>query len=231
MGGAWPVARAGKLRGDIRRAGERALRWAHLAYYELFHGPRGRGRPVPVTTWDAQYRSRHWDFLASAEELPRYGVIAGFIRSLPGLPSVLDIGCGQGQLLAVLGRSAVSHYHGIDVSQEAILQAQSRAGAGVTFEVANLMQWHAPSQFDVVVLNEVLYYVAHPALAVERYLDTVRDSGLIVISMFRHRNTRLIWRDLAERFTVFDAAEVKNRKGEVVDIKIVQRAPPAAAVA
>lgn len=206
----------------IRQAGGRVLRAAELAYYELFLGPRGRGRPAPVEVWDAQYRRGHWRFLASADELPRYAVIAGYIRCLDRRPAVLDVGCGHGQLLMALGKDAVSAYHGIDISAAAVAQARGRACATAGFEQADFTRWRAPRTFDAVVFNEVLYYARHPVRAVERYADALAADGVMIVSMFRHRNTRLIWREIGRRFVVCDAVEVKNRKGEVVDVRLVR---------
>lgn len=205
-----------------RQVGERLLRAVELAYYELFLGPRGRGRPVAVEIWDDQYRRGHWQILASVDELPRYAVIAGYIRCLGRRPAVLDVGCGNGQLLAVLGEDSLSDYHGIDISAEAVAQARGRACAIASFEQADFTRWRALRTFDVVVFNEVLYYADHPVRTVEGYIDALTADGVMIVSMFRHRNTKLIWREIGRHFTMFDAVEIKNRKGEVFDIRLLR---------
>lgn len=215
------------LRRRVRDGIEPALRALHLAYYELVLAARGRGRPVPVEHWEQQYSHGHWDFLASTEELPRYAVIAGYLRSLPSPPRVLDIGCGEGRLLDLIAPDALAHYRGIDVSPTAIEGARARH-ALADFEVADCATWRTSARFDVVVLNEVLYYVDQPAAFVGRYLPVLDPGGFMIVSMFRHRNTRLIWRDLGSRFDMRTAAEVKNARGEVVDIKIVRPSPASA---
>ena len=201
---------------------DRRLRAAQLGYFALFDGPRGRGRPVPRTAWDAQWRDGYWDYLVSEDELPRYGVIAGYIRTMGGASNVLDVGCGHGHLKTVLGEVTVNRYHGIDLSHDAISQATASHGDAATFEAADLTEWVSKERYGVVVLNEVLYYVQDPVAAVERYVSLLHPGGLVIISMFRHGNTRLIWRSLERRFPITDAAEVKNRLGEVVDIKILR---------
>lgn len=212
----------------LQNTARRALTAIELAYFELFLGPRGRGRPVPAVMWDAQYRQGHWHGLASADELPRYAVIAGYIMAHRPSPSVLDIGCGNGQLLAVLGERPLGAYHGIDISREAISQAVSRfPTTTATFEVADFNAWTPQSRFDVVVLNEVLYYAAHPVAVAERSLAALHDDGVLILAMFRHRNTRLMWRDLIRRFTFVEAVEVRNQKGETTDIKVIRPSPQA----
>lgn len=209
--------------GRLQILADRAARAAQLAYFALFDGTRGRGRPRPAESWDAQWRDGDWDYLVSEDELARYAVIAGYLRAMSPAPSVLDVGCGHGQLLAVLGDGALGAYHGIDISSEAIDQAREKAPAGASFEVADLTRWQASERYDAVVINEVLYYVSDPVAEIGRYLGRVKAGGVLIISMFRHGNTRLIWGRLARNFRLIDACEVRNRLGEVVDIKLVRR--------
>lgn len=208
--------------GRLQVLADRAGRAAQLAYFAVFDGTRGRGRPRPVENWDAQWRDGEWDYLVSEDELPRYAVVAGYVRTMNSTSTLLDVGCGHGQLLALLGEGAIGAYHGIDVSSEAVRRAQESAPAFATFEVADLTQWVATERYDVVVMNEVLYYVADTVTEVRRYLERVRPGGVMIVSMFRHGNTRLIWRRLAQNFPVLDACEVRNRLGEVVDIKLLR---------
>ena len=59
--------------------------------------PAGYGRPVPVASLDAEYRSGHWDHFFSFDELPRNLVLAGAIHHhFPEGPAILDLGCGSG---------------------------------------------------------------------------------------------------------------------------------------
>jgi trans-aconitate methyltransferase len=140
---------------------------------------------------------------------------------------VLDLGCGHGQLWAVLGADAVSAYHGVDISTEAVEQARQRSAGPATFEAADLLAWHAPTRFDVIVLNEVLYYLPDPVAAVSHAYGMLAAGGVLVISMFRHRNVPLLWRDLSRRFPLVVYADVKNGKGEVVNVRLVRAAPAA----
>lgn len=210
------VERAARLRA-------RVLRVLGLAYFALVPGPHGGGRPQSAGLWDVQWRRGDWAFLGALEELPRYAVIAGLIRSVSAAPAVLDLGCGHGQLWTLLGSGAVSSYLGIDISREAIAQARRRSTEPARFEAADLATWVPARRVDVVVFNEVLYYLPDPVAVVERYLGQLSEDGIAIISMFRHRTAPGIWRDLQRRYALRDVAKVENRLGELIEIRIVQR--------
>ena len=212
----------------MRRLMRQALRAVGLAYYQIFLGPRGYGRPVPADAWECQYRVGHWDIFESSDELPRYALIAAYVRNHPVPPAVLDVGCGYGRLLAELEGFPLREYVGIDLSAEAINKARARERDRerdkVAFEVADFTEWRPPSRFDIVVFNETLYYASRPVQVLSRYFDALEEHGLVIVSMFRHRNTMIIWKDIARRFLAVDAVEVKNGKGELTDIRVLKKA-------
>ena len=207
------------LHGLLRQA----LRAGELAYYQVFLGPRGRGLPVAVHTWDSQYRKGHWDIFETPDELPRYAIIAAYIRNYSVAPTILDVGCGYGRLLAELQPSSVKKYLGIDLSSEAISRAKACDHPHVSFEVADFTEWRTDSKFDIIVFNETLYYATYTVPVLDRYFDMLDEHGSIIVSMYRHRNTKLIWRDIGRRFAFIDSFEVKNGKGEITDIRVLMR--------
>lgn len=207
----------------LRELVARILRAGELAAFTLLAAPRGQGRVLPATLWDRQYQTGHWQCFARPEELPRYAVIAGILRDRGTPQAVLDVGCGNGQLLTITDLTVLRLYHGVDLSGVAIDQArQRRWDERVTFEQTDFTVWIPPRLFDVIVFNEVLYYARRPVQVVGRYARALTEDGVIVISMFRHRNTGLIWRDLAASFDVSEFATIRNRIGEVVDIRLLR---------
>jgi 2-polyprenyl-6-hydroxyphenyl methylase/3-demethylubiquinone-9 3-methyltransferase len=193
-----------------------------LAYYHLFLGPRGRGRPAGTNTWDAQYLTGHWDHFTTLDEMPRYAVIASYIRHRPVAPSVLDVGCGYGQLTKQVDASSVERYLGIDVSSAAIDRANLQSQENVSFEVGNFEEWHTDAKFDLIVFNDTLYYARHPIAVLDRYAAMLSDGGMLIVAMYRHRNTMVIWRNIAKRFGCIDRVEVRNGKGELTDVRVLQ---------
>lgn len=198
-----------------------------LAYYHAVLGPRGRGRPTAAATSNAQYRSGHWRNFEASSELPRYAVIASYIRRRSEATRVLDVGCGYGRLMDELHPSSIGRYLGIDLSEEAIRQAMPRCAPNVSFAVGDFNTWRSDQRFDLIVFNDTLYYASHPMRVIERFAGMLDEGGAFLVGMYRHRNTMIIWNQLSRRFGVLDRVEVKNGGGEVTDIRLLgQEAPP-----
>jgi SAM-dependent methyltransferase len=87
-------------------------------------------------------------------------VIADRLRQA-GVSRVLEIGCGSGQLAALLLEHGVREYHGFDFSANAIELARSAAPEG-NFWVADALDGlpeASASSWDVVICTEVLEHV------------------------------------------------------------------------
>src|SRR5680860_1353880 len=69
-----------------------------------------------VPAYQAHYRQTHYYFLWCV-------VVDRIMRS--GATSVLDIGCGPGQVARFLADKGLTHYHGIDLSPTAIKLAEA----------------------------------------------------------------------------------------------------------
>jgi SAM-dependent methyltransferase len=200
---------------------------AGLAYYFLFLGPRGAGRPILATKLDAQYSEGIWDRnFESPDEIPRYAIVASYIRRRATPPSVLDVGAGNGRLVADLHLGDLKAYLGTDISAEATAQARERyPHANVEFEVADFEDGPPEGEYDVIVFNDALYYARDPVAVLERYAARLTPDGALIVVMFRHRNTMVIWKQLARRFEFLNTVEVTDRKGELTDIRILRRLP------
>ena len=145
------------------------------------------------------------------------------------------MGCGHARLLKFLGTVPFKSYLGVDISPEAIKQARVRAHPNARFEVGNIEEWDARGErFDVIVFNESLYYALRPVQTLQRYVDAQTEGGVLIVSIYRHKNRELLWRKLDKHFVTLDSTTVKNGKGMVWDVKVLQaraltRAPSTAA--
>jgi trans-aconitate 2-methyltransferase len=104
-----------------------------------------------------------WDpdaYLAFADDRSRpfFDLLARVAAPQPA--SVLDLGCGPGNLTATLAqRWPTAHVHGVDSSAEMVQQARARETGRLTFEVADLRDFRPARPVDVLVSNATLQWV------------------------------------------------------------------------
>jgi len=150
--------------------------------------------------WNAQHRSATWKYLGGLEQVPRYAVIEGWRQRLKPSGRVLDLGCGEGVLLQQIPATAKVDYTGIDLSQVAITEATKRIrdASLERFVCGDIEKFEAVnrSPFDVIVFNEVLYYVADPSATVTRYRNILAADGIVIVSVF-HKKART-WKRVDE---------------------------------
>ena len=167
----------------IRSALSRIKRFASSRTWEYY----------PIAEWDRQYSSSTWTYLSGLEQLPRYAVIEGWRRRLKPRGSVLDLGCGEGVLLDQIPVADDVNYTGVDLSRVAIDAAtrKVRNAAIERFVCADLVTFQPPpgAAFDVIVFNEVLYYLEDPIATINRYRAVLGRDGLVIVSVF-HENLR-----------------------------------------
>jgi 2-polyprenyl-3-methyl-5-hydroxy-6-metoxy-1,4-benzoquinol methylase len=159
------------------------LKHAARRLKSLINRGRSDGLLQSAETWEAQYATGRWDFLAELSELARFSILAGYICHLKPGGTVLDTGCGQGVLLRRLPQSCYSRYVGIDLSASAISVAQEQGIERSTFLAADCEKYSPTEQFDVIVFNEVLCCLGDPLRTVERYTRSLNPGGLLLVSL------------------------------------------------
>jgi len=96
--------------------------------------------------------------------------------------SILDLGCGPGfttQLLSEVFPSAL--VRGVDNSEHFVALANSRASAGVSFSVADVMQGLPGEPCDLIYCRYLLTHLSQPLAALESWAQRLRPRGLIAI--------------------------------------------------
>jgi SAM-dependent methyltransferase len=107
---------------------------------------------------------------------------------IPFEASVIDVGCGTGQLacfLAIKSRRVV----GVDYSQRSLALAcalkERLALRSVEFERANVLDWDQPSEsFDYVFCNGVLHHTSDPYGGFRNLVAITRPGGRIVVGLY-----------------------------------------------
>ncbi len=122
-----------------------------------------------------------WDpatYLQFADERSRpfFDLVARIRAESPR--SVVDLGCGPGQLTVTLAqRWPAAAVEGIDSSPEMISKAADHAGPSVSFRVADLAQWRPAQRVDVLVSNATLQWVPGHRLLLPQLVAAVVPGG------------------------------------------------------
>jgi len=180
-------------------------------------GHKPVGKHEDQATWDA-YLQRRSGSLFELRELGHYLLTAGYVFQRDDRAvSILDAGCGDGQLFDVLRHQAsrIERYLGLDLSAWGVEQARKRwPMPNVAFEAADLYTWKpAPSvRFDRIVFCESLQYIEQPMAALKRYAEYLTEGGYVVASVFEMETRRAVdfWRDADADFECLDAVSVRN---------------------
>jgi ubiquinone/menaquinone biosynthesis C-methylase UbiE len=112
----------------------------------------------------------------------RRRLIADAITKLRPPSTVLEVGCGPGELIMDLKRLCPSaKLSGLDLSTVAI-EACRRAHADVTFHVADIVESALDSSFDLIVCSEVTEHVDDPLRALRNMRAMTTEGGFLVLT-------------------------------------------------
>jgi 2-polyprenyl-3-methyl-5-hydroxy-6-metoxy-1,4-benzoquinol methylase len=202
---------------------QQALRWLQPL---IDRGRRADRLLQPAESWEAQYAAGRWDCLGELSELARFSVLAGYVCHLKPGGAVLDVGCGQGNLLRRLPSACYTRYVGVDVSASAIAVAQEQQNERSAFLVADCEHYSPAERFDVIVFNEVLCCLHDPVQAVARYARSLNPGGLIVMSnCLAARGSTTILTRLRSSYTTLDEVRIIHRERNVTWVCTALRPP------
>jgi len=159
--------------------------------------------------WDGRFKNVYLKVLEEMSELGRHGVIAEIINRMVQTGRVLDAGCGTGILSELLDLNRFT-YIGIDLSKLAIQVARKkRSRCGVKFIVSPIEEFKSEGSFDVIVFNEVLYYLNYKRV-LEMIRGLLRGPQLIVISIFDFKEGKALRRWLKNNMEITTEILVEN---------------------
>lgn len=104
--------------------------------------------------------------------------------------SVLDLGCGDGELLDLLVREKKVRAQGIEIDEQAIYQCVAKGLSVFHEDIDNGLSGYGDKTFDFVILNQSLQQVRKPDVVVKEALRIGR--GVIIgFPNFAHYQARL----------------------------------------
>lgn len=104
--------------------------------------------------------------------------------------SVLDLGCGEGELLALLVREKSVKAQGIEINEQAIYECVARGLSVFHEDIDNGLSGYGDKTFDYVILNQSLQQVKKPDIVLKEALRVGKEV-IIGFPNFAHYQARL----------------------------------------
>jgi SAM-dependent methyltransferase len=151
------------------------------------------------------FRARN-EIIAALAEAP--------IRSLPNNFSILEVGCGSGNVLRVLQRLASGRgdVEGLELSSQAADAARARTGLRVTN--GYLADLDAAASFDIIAAFDVLEHITDEATVLAQMRERLGEGGRVILTVPAHQN---LW-------SSFDTASGHERRYTLATLAAALRA-------
>jgi methionine biosynthesis protein MetW len=109
---------------------------------------------------------------------------------VPQGAKVLDLGCGDGQLVAELVESKGCLGRGIEINEQAVLACIRRGVAVYHGDMLEGMSFYGEGSFDVVILSQTLQQTSDPTRVIREMLR-VGETAIISFPNFGYWHVRL----------------------------------------
>jgi len=103
---------------------------------------------------------------------------------------VLDVGCGDGELLRLLGETRAVDGRGIELSREGVNEGVAKGLAVIQGDADTDLSDYPDAAFDYVILSQTLQATRHPRAVLEHMLRIGRY-GIVSFPNFGHWRIRL----------------------------------------
>ena len=162
-------------------------------------------------TWNYKYAIGKWDFMIDEED--RYKTIIKFIKeSKIDKPRILDLGCGYGALNKYMDKNDYSYCLGVDLSDTAINKAKKKNYPNSEFIVADIHKFVPNDTFDIIIFNEVLYYLDNQMEIVARFSNYSNNEGFFIFSFYGIRNDLIT--DIGKNYKLIESELVATKKND-----------------
>ncbi|WP_266362543.1 class I SAM-dependent methyltransferase [Tellurirhabdus rosea] len=168
--------------------------------------------------WNYQYTAGQWAGLAALDELSRFSVIVGYAQHLKPGGKILELGAGEGVLQQRFNPAKYSLYVATDVSDVAIANAKQFEDEKTVYEVGDINTYEPKNLFDVVIVNEAIYYGGTVQKVLDRYARCLKPDGIFIISINHDKGKNAIWHQQmdAATFRRLDRTVVTTSKNTFV---------------
>jgi methionine biosynthesis protein MetW len=109
---------------------------------------------------------------------------------IPELASVLDLGCGEGDLLAALVKEKRCRVQGIEIDEQAIYKCVGQGVSVIHGDIDTGLPEYGDKSFDYVILNQTFQQVLKPETVLREALRVGRNV-IVGFPNFAHYKARL----------------------------------------
>ncbi len=110
--------------------------------------------------------------------------LADLIDTSTPIRSMVDLGCGTGELTAALAaRLAVDGAVGVDSSPAMLAKAEAIGQRGLRFEAGDIATWSAPQSVDLIVANASLHWVPHHVTVIGNWVRSLASGGQLIVQV------------------------------------------------
>jgi 2-polyprenyl-3-methyl-5-hydroxy-6-metoxy-1,4-benzoquinol methylase len=150
--------------------------------------------------FDEKYQSGAWEFHSESKEMS--AVATKYLRG----GDLLMPGCGIAAILEGLDPSGFSSVLGVDLSEEGIRRARQFEGPKIAFQTGDMVQFQCPSDYDVILFAECLYYVgsSQQLKMLKNYASHLKPGGVIIVTFAQAKRYASILELIRQNFEVIE---------------------------
>lgn len=110
-----------------------------------------------------------------------YQEIVKRVMWLPG-EKILDLGCGNGNIISLLKEKRKGNYYGADISPKMIQEGKKRLGPDVELKVADAVKLpYGEEMFDIIICNASFHHYTEPDKAIEEIKRILKRGGVLIL--------------------------------------------------
>ena len=188
---------------------KRAKRLTHECLLRLGLVKYRRPFAFDAGTWNDGYAVGENEHFGELKETTRYGALAGYVRAKGSQLCILDVGCGTGLLRSHIEDRQIRRFVGTDISDVAVAAANNLGHERSEFHVCDV-PGNELGTFDVIVCNEMLYYVPDVDDYLQHLRGLLKRDGWLITSITRHTGDFTLHKNLDRRFKKLDAVTIKS---------------------
>lgn len=110
-----------------------------------------------------------------------YNEILKQVLSFPNT-NILDLGCGNGNILKLLEEKTKSNLYGLDLSDNMIAEAKKRLNKNAVLTVGDSEKLpYENNKFDMIICNASFHHYPHPGLVLQEIKRVLKYNGVFIL--------------------------------------------------